>query len=543
MTEPRRAAPQTAEAGPPAYAIVVPTVGRPSLSTLLDRLAEQPGPPPAEVVVVDDRSHPDAALAVPARLLERTRVRVLPGFGRGPAAARNLGWRVAAAEWVVFLDDDVVPDRRWAEDLVGDLASAAGSVAAVQGRITVPLPKDRRPTDWERNVAGLETARWITADFACRRVALVDVHGFDERFRRAYREDADLALRLRRAGWRLASGRRHSAHPVRPASPLVSLSAQRGNADDALMRRLHGRGWREAAAAGRGRMPWHVVTTVAAAGAVAGAAVGAAASAASAASPATRLADGSGARSRALAHVAARAALAAGGAWLALTADFTLRRVLPGPRTWPEARAMGVTSAAIPPLAVFHRLRGRWVHRGAPPWPVPVRAVVFDRDGTLVEDVPYNGDPAQVRPTPAARTSLERLRRNGIRLAVATNQSGVAHGLISTAQMTAVNQAVEDAVGPIDTWQVCTHGPADDCECRKPRPGLVTAAAASLGVSPMECVVIGDIGADVEAARAAGAASILVPTAQTQRHEVAEAPVVAPDLASAIDLLLSGDAR
>jgi beta-phosphoglucomutase-like phosphatase (HAD superfamily) len=59
----------------------------------------------------------------------------------------------------------------------------------------------------------------------------------------------------------------------------------------------------------------------------------------------------------------------------------------------------------------------------------------------------------------------------------------------------------------------------------------------------MECVVVGDIGADVEAARAAGAASILVPTAETQRHEVAEAPVVAPDLASAVELVLSGDAR
>jgi HAD superfamily hydrolase (TIGR01662 family) len=540
MTPRRRPVPQTPQAAPPAYAIVVPTVGRPSLSTLLDRLAEQPGPPPAEVVVVDDRCEPGAALAVPTELSERTRVRVLPGFGRGPAAARNLGWRIAAAEWVVFLDDDVIPHRHWADDLVEDLARAAGSVAAVQGRITVPLPKDRRPTDWERNVAGLETARWITADLACRRVALVEVHGFDERFRRAYREDADLALRLRRAGWRLASGRRHSAHPVRPASPLVSLSAQRGNADDALMRRLHGRGWREAAAAGRGRMPWHAVTTVAAAGAVAGAAVGAAAGAAGAA---TGLAGGSGARSRALAQVAARVAATAGGAWLALTGDFTLRRVLPGPRTWPEVRAMAVTSAAIPPLAVFHRLRGRWVHRGAPPWPVPVRAVVFDRDGTLVEDVPYNGDPARVRPTPAARRSLERLRHNGIRLAVATNQSGVARGLISTAQVAAVNQAVEDAVGPIDTWQVCTHSPSDDCGCRKPRPGLVTAAASSLGVSPVECVVIGDIGADVEAARAAGAASILVPTAETQRHEVAEAPVVAPDLTSAVDLVLSGDAR
>lgn len=516
----------------PAYAIVVPTLGRPSLQALLERLADQQTAP-AEVLVVDDRSEPGPALAVPSRLVARTGVRVLRSFGRGPATARNLGWRVAAAEWVVFLDDDVVPGQEWAVDLMADLAGAADHVAAVQGRITVPLPTHRRPTDWERNVAGLESAAWITADLACRRQALEQVHGLDERFRRAYREDADLALRLRKAGWTLTRGTRHSEHPVRPARALVSLGSQRGAADDALMRRLHGRRWRTASDAGHGRMPWHVMTCAAAASAVVGVGLRAV----------TGPADGRGSEPPHAGAVAGRVGVAAGAVWAALTADFGARRILPGPRTPREVGAMLVTSIVIPPLAVVHRLRGEWTHRTAGPWPVPVQAVVFDRDGTLVEDVPYNGDPSRVRPVDGARVALDRLRRHGIRLAIATNQSGVAGGLVSPAQVDAVNRAVTAAVGPIDSWHVCPHAPEDGCECRKPRPGLVRAAAASLGVSTLECAFIGDIGSDLEAARAAGAAGILVPNPRTRPHEVDEAPVVAPDLGAAVDLVLSGRVR
>ena len=77
-------------------------------------------------------------------------------------------------------------------------------MAATQGRIVVPVPA--RPTDWERNVSGLEHARWATADMAYRRDVLAAVGGFDERFPRAYREDADLGLRVTAAGWRIVDG-------------------------------------------------------------------------------------------------------------------------------------------------------------------------------------------------------------------------------------------------------------------------------------------------------------------------------------------------
>jgi histidinol-phosphate phosphatase family protein len=166
--------------------------------------------------------------------------------------------------------------------------------------------------------------------------------------------------------------------------------------------------------------------------------------------------------------------------------------------------------------------------------------VLFDRDGTLVVDVPYNGRPELVVPVPGARAALDRLRAEGVALAVVSNQSGVARGLVSPGEVDAVNRRVEELLGPLGPWLVCPHGPDDGCGCRKPAGGLVEAAAAALGVDPGRCAVIGDIGADVAAARAAGARPVLVPTAATRPEEVAAAPEVAPDLGAAVDLLLGG---
>ncbi|GAA3426254.1 hypothetical protein GCM10018953_34370 [Streptosporangium nondiastaticum] len=173
--------------------------------------------------------------------------------------------------------------------------------------------------------------------------------------------------------------------------------------------------------------------------------------------------------------------------------------------------------------------------------PTPARrpaAVLFDRDGTLIEDVPYNADPGRVRPVPGARRALDRLRRAGVPVGVVTNQSGVARGLVSPDALEDVNRRVEELLGPFAVWAVCPHGEDDRCACRKPAPGLVLHAAAVLGVDARDCVVVGDIGRDVEAARAAGARGILVPTPVTLPEEVAAAPEVAADLAVAVDLVL-----
>jgi HAD superfamily hydrolase (TIGR01662 family) len=501
----------------PRYAIVVPTVGRPELVRLLRALAAQDTDggrcAPVEVVVVDDR--PDARPPLePGDAPWRQRV-VVSG-GCGPAAARNLGWRLASAEWIAFLDDDVVPPAGWARRLVDDLLCCGADIAGSQGRIIVPLPADGRPTDWQRNTAGLQAAAWATADMAYRRTALARVHGFDERFPRAYREDADLALRVRQAGWRLVRGSRQVLHPVRSADFWVSVRAQAGNGDDALMRRLHGWDWRRVADVPMGRLGRHALTVAAAAGGL-------------------------------FALVAGRRRMAASAlvVWTVSTAEFAWQRLAPGPRPgehgWAaEFSRMLATSVVIPAAAVTHRLRGAWRHRGAGPWPPTINAVLFDRDGTLVHDVPYNGDPSNARPVDGAREAVAALRRAGVKVGVVTNQSGIGRGLLTAAQVGAVNDRIDAAVGPFDTWQVCPHGVHDGCECRKPRPGMVVRAAEALDVPVEQCLMIGDIGADVEAARAAGARAVLVPTTATRAEEVATAPFVAADLAGAVDLVLAG---
>ena len=330
-----------------ACSVVVPTVGRPSLAPLLRALRTGTGPAPAAVVVVDDRRQPDAPLDVGPGVL------VLRSGGRGPAAARNAGWRAVSTQWVVFLDDDVLPPPAWAASLADDLAGLPESVVGSQGRLRVPLPADRRPTDWERGTAGLAGARWATADMAYRRAALERVGGFDERFPRAYREDAELALRMLASGFTLVRGARETTHPVRPASRWASVRAQRGNADDALVRRLHGRSWLERAGAPAGRLRRHAAIAAAGLLGLGGLAAG-------------RLAPA--ARRPAVRRIATLAGVGGAVAWAVGTGELALRRIAPGPRTPSEVGTMVATSVVIPPVAVAHRLRGELASRHVRRW-------------------------------------------------------------------------------------------------------------------------------------------------------------------------------
>jgi histidinol-phosphate phosphatase family protein len=165
-------------------------------------------------------------------------------------------------------------------------------------------------------------------------------------------------------------------------------------------------------------------------------------------------------------------------------------------------------------------------------------AVLLDRDGTLIFDEPYCGDPSRVRPVDGAREALDALRASGLALGVITNQSGIGRGLLSHDQVDIVNARVEELLGPFDTWQICPHSPEDGCVCRKPAPGLVARAAAALGTTPDRCVVVGDIGADMGAALAAGATAIMVPTPVTRVEEIAAAPALARDLGAAVEWIL-----
>ncbi|MCC3311792.1 glycosyltransferase family 2 protein [Nocardia africana] len=332
------AAPGGTDGVTPDYTIVIPTIGRAGLANVLAAVNRPGGVAPAEIVVVDDRPSAGRSDAVEPLSLPPSEipVRVVRSGGRGPAAARNAGWRAAESEWIAFLDDDVVPSPEWRTRLAEDLRDLPGDVAGSQARLWVPLPAGRRPTDAERGTAALAGARWITADMAYRRVVLAELGGFDERFRRAYREDSDFALRVVRTGRHITSGSRVTTHPPASGSLLSSLRAQAGNADNALMRRKFGRTWRDDIGEGSGRLGTH-------------AAVSAAGVAAAVFAVRRRRAP----------------ALACAGLWLAGTAEFAARRIGQGPATVREVGAMALTSVLIPPAACWHRLRGEWqVARG-----------------------------------------------------------------------------------------------------------------------------------------------------------------------------------
>lgn len=501
------------------FDLVVPTIGRPSLARLLDSIERSRGPQPEHIILVDDRRDRSTVLELGERDGDlRDRITVLPGHAAGPASARNAGWRASRSPWIAFLDDDVIVSATWLDDLTRDIRNLPVDVAGSQGCIDVPLPRDRKPTDWERNVARLETALWITADCAYRRAELVAVGGFDERFRRAYREDADLALRIVARGKRIVRGERRTTHPVQPAHWTISVRLQAGNADDVLMEALHGPAWRVTAAAPRGAYRLHVAT-------VATAAV-------------------------ALAPFCLRKPRIAAGAllaWAIQAAYLCARRIAPGPRSSSEVATMLVTSVAIPFAAVYHRLRGRvrlralLRDRARAPTPIPP-AVLLDRDGTLIVDVPYNADPAHVEPMPGAVHALHRLRSAGVATAVVSNQSGIARGRLTIDAVNAINARVDALLGPLGPVFVCPHDADDGCPCRKPARAMIEAAARELGVCTSDCVVIGDTGADIEAAHAAGACAILVPTNVTLPEEIASATLVAEDLEQAVGIVLGGRA-
>lgn len=496
-----------------SYAVVIPTIGRPELADLIR--AADVEPRPIRIVVADDRRAAGDPLLLPPTNAPLVVVR---SGGRGPAAARNAGWRAAGsdADWIAFVDDDVVLAPDWNAQLVADLTGQPETVGASQARLEVPLPAGYRPTDEERRTTGLVGAPWITADMAYRRSVLESTGGFDERFPRPFREDADLALRTVRAGFDIVWGERRTVHPVRSRGGWRgSIAVQAGNADNALLRAKFGPTWRRQIGTRPGRTGRHLLTVTAAAATVAAILAG-----------------------------RPRLAVGAGLGWAALTAEFALRRIGPGPRTAPEIAAMIVSSVAIPPAALYHRLRGelgvRFPARGVgSAIDEPTLAVLFDRDGTLIDNVPYLADPEGVRPVAGARQALTELRRRGVAVGVVSNQSGVARGLISPDALRRVNARVEELLGPFDTWQVCPHGVDDGCSCRKPAPGMVEQAARELGVRPDQCVLIGDIGADVDAALAAGARAVLVPTPETRVAEIDRAQLlaaVAPTLTDAVRL-------
>ena len=273
--------------------VVVPTCGRRELlERCLDALERQSLERGRyEVIVIEDRER------------------------RGPAWARNQGWRRSRAPVVAFTDDDCVPAPDWLLRGLKPFDDERADV--VCGRIVMPLPE--HPTDYERDAQRLERAEFVTANCLCRKAMLERLGGFDERFRLAWREDSDLHFRLLERGARIVlEPRAIVVHPVRPAPWGVSVSQQRKVMFDALLFKKHPRLYRERI---RAAPRWDYYLTV--------------------------------------------AALVLGlvnpwfwALWGALTLRFFIHRIRRTAKTRRHVLEMLLTSIAIPPVAVFWRIVG-----------------------------------------------------------------------------------------------------------------------------------------------------------------------------------------
>jgi hypothetical protein len=207
------------------------------LACLRALMAQDIGRHAFEVVVVDDGHEDMVRIIVEQLALEpgAPAMRYLrPARGRGPAVARNLGWRAAGGAIVAFTDDDTLPQCNWLS--AGEAALCAGPWVALGGRVVVPLQAGITPSDHQKMTQGLEHTEFVTANGFVRRQALHEVQGFDERFTRAWREDTDLQFRLLDVAGPV--GRCEEAvvlHPARRERWGVSLRQQKNAYFEALL--------------------------------------------------------------------------------------------------------------------------------------------------------------------------------------------------------------------------------------------------------------------------------------------------------------------
>jgi D-glycero-D-manno-heptose 1,7-bisphosphate phosphatase len=142
------------------------------------------------------------------------------------------------------------------------------------------------------------------------------------------------------------------------------------------------------------------------------------------------------------------------------------------------------------------------------------KVVILDRDGTMVIDRGYLGDPAGLEFEPGAGDALRLLHECGFRLVVITNQSGVGRGFFPLDRLISMNAhlaaMVDEAGAKLSGIYFCPHTPDAGCACRKPALGLLNLAAAELKFDPKSAIVVGDKESDIEFGRRAGATTVLL---------------------------------
>lgn len=313
--------------------VVIPTYQRPELlSRCLKALEEQIfDKTEFEVIVVSDGPDKYTRQLVCswkyAGLIDVKYV-LLPAK-KGPAAARNAGWRTSDAPLIAFTDDDTVPDPYWLQHIWQTWKGAA--LAAYTGRVIVPLKG--RPTDFEWNTAQLEKADFVTANCACTRIALEMVGGFDESFETAWREDSDLEFRLLQHHIPIYHLRNAVVlHPARKASWGISIREQRKNIFNALLYKKFPKLYRERIQ----RTPaWNYYLMI-------GCFV-------------------LGLVSALYGYYTISAVLSV--TWLLMIGLFTVKRLKHTSRTASHITEMIVTSAAIPFAATYWSLYGAWRYK------------------------------------------------------------------------------------------------------------------------------------------------------------------------------------
>jgi len=178
------------------------------------------------------------------------------------------------------------------------------------------------------------------------------------------------------------------------------------------------------------------------------------------------------------------------------------------------------------------------------------KLIVLDRDGVINYDSDqFIKSPEEWRPIPGSLEAIARLNHAGFRVVVATNQSGLGRGLFDTAAMIAIHDKLYKALaqvgGRLDAIFFCPH-PADaGCECRKPKPGLLTEIGQRFGVELTGVPCVGDSLRDLQAAEAVGAQPILVLSGKGEKTlrqgNFPKNTIIFPDLAFAATALLAGD--
>ena len=165
------------------------------------------------------------------------------------------------------------------------------------------------------------------------------------------------------------------------------------------------------------------------------------------------------------------------------------------------------------------------------------KVVILDRDGTIVIDHGYLSDPARLEFEPGAAQGMRWLCRNGYRLVVITNQSGVGRGFFTFERLEAMNARlhimVEEIGAKLEGIYYCPHAPSDGCACRKPALGLMIRAASELDFDPKSAIMIGDKDLDIEFGRRAGATTILIAADASAAHGRTVPDIIAPNLVEA----------